>query len=277
VQTKRASLLAVFAHPDDEGMVGGSLAHYAALGAQVTLVSATRGEAGKVAPGVGPVDDLGAYREDELRRACERLGIAEPVFLGFHDSGRNDRFRRDDPLATANADLLTVENEIKSVIDRVRPQVIITFDPHGGYGHPDHLAVHRAATAAFYSSGWLGEDAPQRLFYTAITEERMRHFRENSPSVAANLDTETYAVSDGTLAVRLDVSPYLDQKRSALLAHASQAGSNPARGGQMAPELELVLREVMRYETFSLGGTRGTVMDWPLPDLFSGISGLRFA
>ncbi|HWG84863.1 MAG TPA: PIG-L family deacetylase [Deinococcales bacterium] len=267
----RPSLLAVFAHPDDEGMVGGTLAMYAARGVRVTLAVATRGEAGKVSPLVGEVPDLGVFREGEMCAACERLGIEAPVFLGFHDSGRNERLRRDDPLATANAEYLEVEARIRAVIEAVRPQVMITFDPHGGYGHPDHLAVHRAATAAFFSSGWMGTDAPRRLFYTAMTGERVRYFQRMSPSVAAGLDPHVYAVSDETVAARIDVSDFLEAKRGAFLAHASQAGSNPARGGILDPEVEAMMREVMRYETFSLGATRGPVTQWPLPDLFAGL------
>src|SRR5262245_52311813 len=128
------SLLAVLAHPDDELFHGGGVfAHLGEQGVRVTLACATRGEAGKAHPLVGPVADLGAHRSEELRASCRELGIPEPVFLGFHDSARLSRLRHDDPLALVNVDMLEVEAAIRRVIQQVKPQVIVTFDPHGGY------------------------------------------------------------------------------------------------------------------------------------------------
>src|SRR5499426_1511871 len=174
--TRRASLLVALAHPDDELFHGGMLAHLAERGARVTLVCATDGEAGKPHPSVGPVDDLGAMRVEELRLSCKRLGIEEPVLLRFHVSARKERFRRDDPHALANVDMLDVEAAVRSVITGVKPHVVVTFEPHGGYYHPDHLAISRATTAAFFSSGVLGEDAPERLFYTSMRSDVFRVF-----------------------------------------------------------------------------------------------------
>src|SRR6478609_4606618 len=169
--TRHASLLVVLAHPDDEIFHGGSLAHLSDRGVRVTLVCATDGEAGKAHPSVGAVDDLGALRTEELRLSCTRLGLQEPVLLRFHDSGRKERQRHDDPHALANVDMLDVEAAIRSIITDVKPHVMLTFEPHGGYYHPDHVAIHRAATAAFFASGTLGADAPERLFYTAMLRE----------------------------------------------------------------------------------------------------------
>src|SRR6187399_635570 len=101
-----ASVLAILAHPDDEIFVAGMLAHLA-----------------------------------ELRLSCARLGIGEPRFLGFHDSGRGDKRQWNDPRALAVADMLEVEAAIREVIRDLRPRVIITHDPHGCYYHPDHLAL----------------------------------------------------------------------------------------------------------------------------------------
>ena len=100
-----ASLLMVVAHPDDELFHGGVLAHLSRCGVRVTLVCATDGEAGKPHPSVGPVEDLGALRIEELRLSCERLGIEAPVLLRFHDSARKERQRHDDPHALANVDM----------------------------------------------------------------------------------------------------------------------------------------------------------------------------
>src|SRR6476661_3978494 len=177
---RRASILVALAHPDDEIFHGGMLAHLAERGARVTLVCATDGEAGKPHPSVGPIDDLGALRVEELRRSCARLGIDEPVRLRFHDSARNERQRHGDPHALANVDMLDVEAALRGVITDVKPHVIVTFEPHGGYYHPDHVAIQRATTAAFFSSGGLRDEAPERLFYATMLRDVFRVFAEAS-------------------------------------------------------------------------------------------------
>lgn len=130
--TRRASLLVVLAHPDDEIFHGGVLAHLADRGVRVTLVCATDGEAGKPHPSVGPVENLGALRVEELRLSCARLGLEPPVLLRFHDSARKERQRRDDPHALANVDMLDVETALRGIIADVKPHVIVTFEPHTG-------------------------------------------------------------------------------------------------------------------------------------------------
>src|SRR5262245_55269893 len=177
---RRASLLYVMAHPDDEIFYGGVLAHLSERGVRVTLVCATDGEAGKVHPSLGPVDDLGALRVEELRLSCARLGIDPPILLKFHDSARKERQRHDDPHALANVDMLDVEAAIRGIIADVKPQVVVTFEPHGGYYHPDHVAIQRATTAAFFSSGVLGEEAPERLFYATMASDVFRALAEAS-------------------------------------------------------------------------------------------------
>src|SRR6187399_1341734 len=176
MKTRRPSLLIVLAHPDDEIFHGGVLAHLGERGVRVTLVCATDGEAGKPHPSVGRVEDLGALRVEELRLSCARLGIEPPVLLRFHDSARKERLRHDDPHALANVDMLDVEATVRGIIADVKPQVVVTFEPHGGYYHPDHVAIQRATTAAFFSSGGLGEDAPSRLFYAAMRTDVFRAF-----------------------------------------------------------------------------------------------------
>ena len=184
---RRASLLMVVAHPDDEIFHGGVLAHLSKCGVRVTLVCATDGEAGKPHPSVGPVEDLGALRVEELRLSCERLGIEAPVLLRFHDSARKERQRHDDPHALANVDMLDVEAAIRGIIADVKPHVIVTFEPHGGYYHPDHLAIQRATTAAFFSSGVMGDEAPERLFYATMLRDVFRG--SQTPAAGEGLST----------------------------------------------------------------------------------------
>jgi N-acetyl-1-D-myo-inositol-2-amino-2-deoxy-alpha-D-glucopyranoside deacetylase len=261
-----ASLLAVYAHPDDELFHGGGmLAHLSARGVRVVLACATKGEAGKPHPSVQPVDDLGALRAEELRRSCEILGIEPPRFLGFHDSARKERQRHDDPRALANVDMLEVAAEIRGVIQQVKPQVLITFDPHGGYYHPDHLAVHRATTAAFYSSGVLGADAPERLFYSVFSLDAYHEHiaRSRGWGVADGLDPNVFAVAQELIALSFDARPYMDRKRAAFAAHRSAFGAASDRLHGFEP--------LMVDESFALGGSRQPVATWPLADLFEGI------
>ncbi|MFN4250018.1 PIG-L deacetylase family protein [Deinococcus sp.] len=279
----QASLLAVLAHPDDEALrCGGTLARAAAQGADVTLICLTRGEAGRNTDPTLTVTDMGEQREQELRQACAHLGIHPPVFLGYHDSGRGDRLRQGDPLASINADPLDIEARILAVIRRVNPQVMLTFDPHGMYGHPDHLVAHRAATAAFSSAANHGVPV-QRLYYAAQTHEEMRHLQggpftrtsaapelRSGPGLGVlnGLDPDTYAVSPCSVAARIDVRAYAAQKLAALRAHRSQTGPMSTLGTLSDAQI----RPLLEHETFSLGGLRSPLLEYPTSDLFSGLN-----
>ena len=271
-----ASLLIVLAHPDDEIFHGGVLAHLSERGVRVTLVCATDGEAGKPHPSVGPVDDLGALRVDELRLSCARLGIEEPVLLRFHDSARKERLRHDDPHALANVDMLDVEAAVRGIVAHVKPHVMVTFEPHGGYYHPDHLAIQRATTAAFFSSGVMGDEAPDRLFYGTMLREVFRGLADASRGrgIVDGLDPDVFASAPGTIAVSFDARPYLDRKLSALAAHRSAFGitlemlKDPPPG---AAGMLQAFRPVLEREVFLLGGSRGPIQRWPLTDFFDGL------
>ena len=279
--TRRASLLVVFAHPDDEIFHSGMLAHLADRGARVTLVCATNGEAGKPHPSVGPVDDLGALRVKELQLSCARLGIEPPVLLGFHDSARKERQRHDDPHALANVDMLDVEAAIRGVIADVKPHVVMTFEPHGGYYHPDHVAIQRATTAAFFSSSVMGVEAPERLFYGAMLRDVFRTFAEASRGrgILDGLDPDVFAIAPEMIAASFDASSYLERKLAAITAHRSAFGltkemlKNPPPG---AARMLQAFGPVLEREVFMLGGVRGRVSRWPLDDFFDGLETAEF-
>ena len=273
---RRASLLVALAHPDDEIFHGGVLAHLSDRGARVTLVCATDGEAGKPHPSVGPVDDLGALRVEELRRSCAGLGIEEPVLLRFHDSARKERQRHDDPHALANVDMLDVEAALRGIIAEVKPHVVLTFEPHGGYYHPDHVAIQRATTAAFFSSGVMGAEAPERLFYAAMLREVFQVFANASRGrgIIDGLDPDIFSTPPEMVAVTFDARPYLERKLSALAAHQSAFGVTPEVLKNPPPAAAHMLRAfrpVLEREVFVLGGTRGPVRRWPLDDFFEGL------
>src|SRR5512135_2504470 len=146
-------LLLVHAHPDDETIgTGATMAKYAAEGARVTLVTCTRGEQGEIVAGdlahhaSGAQDTLGEHRIDELAAACAALGVPDHRFLGgagrWRDSGMMGTSAKSRPDAFWNADLAEATGELVAVIRQVRPQVVVTYDERGGYGHPDHIRAH---------------------------------------------------------------------------------------------------------------------------------------
>jgi LmbE family N-acetylglucosaminyl deacetylase len=273
---RRASVLVVLAHPDDEIFHGGVLANLSERGARVTLACATDGEAGRPHPSIGPVDDLGALRVEELRVSCARLGLEEPVLLRFHDSARNERQRHDDPHALANVDMLDVEAAIRGIIAEVKPHVVVTFEPHGGYYHPDHVAIQRATTAAFFSSGVLGDEAPERLFYATMLSDVFRVLAAASRGrgIIDGLDPDLFATAPQMVAVSFDASRYLERKFSALTAHRSAFGVTQEMLQSPPPRVADMLRAfhpVLEREVFLLGGVRGPVHQWPLADFFDGL------
>lgn len=197
------TLLVVLAHPDDESFpMGGTLAKYAAAGARVTLVCATRGEAG--IPGLAP-EETGRVRTRELEAAAATLGVADVRFMGY----------RDGQLADAAAD--TVVDQLVAIMAAEQPQAVITFGPDGISGHPDHRAIHRFTTAAFDRAG-----LPARLYYLAPSEATLQ-----GCGVIPEED-----VAGGPVAA-IDVADHLVTKVRAMRCHASQ---NPPFAGP--PEVE---------------------------------------
>lgn len=266
------TFLAIYAHPDDEAFgTGGTLARYAAQGHDVYLVCATRGESGKITdPEIDPTIDKAKLREGELQEACKALGIRVPIFLDYHDSGRHERTRFDDPKALLNVDELALEQSLLKHVAELKPDIILTFDPHGIYGHIDHVKVHRAATAAFWSAGGVTDTLPSRLFYTAVASEQMRRLqavRERSP--LSELDAGLYGVSEASFAAIIDVRAFAEQKEAAVRAHRSQVGPQSSFAG-MNDEPD-VWQALFARETFTLGGLRGSFPQMPVDDLLAGL------
>ncbi len=229
------AVLAVHAHPDDESItMGGTLARCAAAGARVTLVTATLGEEGEV---IGAelqgltsehADQLGGYRYTELRSACAALGIFDYRLLGgigaFRDSGMVGAPSAAHPRAFARAGTGGPDHEravraLIAVIDEVRPDVLLTYDADGGYGHPDHIATHDVALAA--AAGRV-----PRVFAAVRTADAAdvalgalvvpAGYHPGSP---ADLG---YLADQAEIAVAVDVRDFAGPRRSALAAHATQ-------------------------------------------------------
>jgi mycothiol conjugate amidase Mca len=237
-------LLAVHAHPDDETIsTGGLLIKSASEGIYTALVCCTGGEEGEIRDPDLPQEEhqhrLAEIRMDELRRAAEVLRVADLRFLGFRDSGMAGTPANDTPENFHNADPEEVANRLVRVLREVRPQVIVTYDERGGYGHPDHIATHRATVAAFDAAADPARFPEQglepwqalKLYYAVWSRTDMRTFNKMlvDSGVAEPFDEEfleTYAVPDEMVTTKLDVSAYVKQKMDALRLHRTQVAED---------------------------------------------------
>jgi len=256
-KTKR--LLAVFAHPDDESFgSGGTLAKYAAQGVKVFLVCTTRGEVGEISePGLATPETLGAVREGELRCAAKAMGIEPPIFLSYRDSGMAGTPENKHPRAYINADSDNVVRELTVIMRSLQPDAVLTFEPNGGYGHPDHIAVHHHTVAAFHAAadadmfpdagpawqaGCLLYSAIPRSFFLEMREQ-LRELGEDTHDLDA-FEESGAGWPDELVHVVVDVKDYVQQKWNALHCHRTQFGpENPFRRLPEAMMMELMSRE----------------------------------
>jgi LmbE family N-acetylglucosaminyl deacetylase len=243
------------------------------------------GEAGEVKdPSLGTKEQLAVIREGELRCACDVLGISELHLLGYRDSGMAGSPDNDDPRALVQADPAEVVGKIVRVIRQVRPQVVVTFEEGGGYGHPDHKAIHRHTVAAFQAAGDPGQypeylmaglepHFPQRLYFTALPRrffrELARHLRAMGIDLSrfGDFDWESRGIPDELCTAEIDVSAYVDIKLQAFQCHRSQLSPN-GPFSLIPPEVRW---DFMGRECFSLGGSRLDAGQEPETDLFAGV------
>jgi LmbE family N-acetylglucosaminyl deacetylase len=239
------TLLAVFAHPDDESFgTGGTLALYASRGVAVHVLCATRGEAGSVPEGMlqgyASIADL---RETELRCASIHLGLAGLHFLDYRDSGMIGSPDNHHPQALIRAPLEKVASDVTLWIRRLRPQVVITFDPVGGYRHPDHIAIHHATVRAFADAAdpkVQAEGLPpfqaEKLYFSTFSRRALRvllpilrllgrgtRFGKNRDIDLAQILGEDFPVH-----AQINIRTVAARKRLASACHASQ--QMPIRG-----------------------------------------------
>jgi LmbE family N-acetylglucosaminyl deacetylase len=229
------TIVFLHAHPDDEALLtGGTMARLAAEGHRVVLVTATLGEAGLA--DTRPGGALADIRRRELARAAAALGCARVEVLGFADSG-SDRARPPVPGAFAATPLDEAADRLVRIAREEAADVLVGYDAAGGYGHPDHVQVHRVARRAAYLA-----DVPVLLEATVDRRALQRALRVLSrlpgapPDVAPSRFASAYT-DPGAITHRIDVSRFLTQKRAAMQAHASQRG-----GGEAERSLALMLR-----------------------------------
>ena len=251
-QTSEHRLLAVLAHPDDESFgMGGTLALYARRGAQVHLLCATRGEAGEVDPELlADFNSVAERRESELCCAASSLGLTSVSFLGYRDSGMPGAPDSIHPEALTRQPLEDVAMRIVQVIRQYRPQVVVTFDPIGGYKHPDHIHIHRATRLAFYQAGERDIQTeypphqPQKLYYHIIPMSLLRaavyvmpFFGMNPRRFGRNHDIDLAAMvmeGDFPIHARINCSSVQAERQAAIACHSSQISSGLTTNGLMS-------------------------------------------
>jgi N-acetyl-1-D-myo-inositol-2-amino-2-deoxy-alpha-D-glucopyranoside deacetylase len=285
-------LLFVHAHPDDETLTtGATIAHYAARGAEVRVVTCTLGEEGEVIGerwaqlAVDGADQLGGYRIAELSRALSELGIREPTFLGgagrWRDSGmagtpgrHRRRFVDAEPPESVGA--------LVEIIRDLRPHVVVTYDPHGGYGHPDHIQAHRVTTAAVAAAA--GSDHPgepwqvSKVYWTvtsrsAVDVSTRQLATVELPSGWLIDDAEyQFAYADADIDAVVDAPGSRSAKVAALRAHATQVIVEP--GDRACALSNLMVLPISAAEHFVLADGVAGERDgrgWET-DLFAGLN-----
>jgi N-acetyl-1-D-myo-inositol-2-amino-2-deoxy-alpha-D-glucopyranoside deacetylase len=284
-------LLLVHAHPDDESIgTGATMAKYAAEGAQVTLVTCTLGELGEVIPpelaylAWDADGGLGQYRIGELAAACAALGVTDHRFLGYpgkwRDSGMMGTASNDWEGCFWRADVEEAARDLLKVIAEVRPQVLVTYDANGLYGHPDHIQAHRVAWRAFE----LAEGLVDKFYATAVPRSVLAEAMAliqgegSGPSELGgtdfrrveSVDELPFGTADELVTTEIDARDYLDAKVAAMRAHATQI----AVDSPFFALSDMVGRRAMGTEYYTLlagpaapaspGGTRE-------PDLFASL------
>jgi len=244
----KRTLCFIGAHPDDETFgLGSTLAHYAADGVKVYYICATRGEAGmNNLNHLGEFKSLGELRSNELNCAAKILGLAGVVHFGYRDSGMLGTDDNKHPEALAIAPLGEVSERIVKVIRNLKPDVVITHDPIGGYRHPDHVVVHNATVKAFeiaadptkYPEAGSAFQ-PQKLYFHVLSRKLLkvavklmplfgqdpRHFGQNKDVDLASLAEVDFPIN----AVIRPTKAAVRMRNEAMLCYASQSGSGPAR------------------------------------------------
>jgi LmbE family N-acetylglucosaminyl deacetylase len=242
------TILAVLAHPDDESFgLGGTLALYASKGYDTYYVCATRGEAGTVDPEhLNGFKDTAELRTGELERAAKILGLKQVFYLGYRDSGMPGTEENKHLDAQINHSIDEVAGKVVKYIRELKPDVVLTFDPIGGYKHPDHIHIHKATVLAFeraddasFHSEAGAPFKPRALYYQVFPRWFLKWMTRLMPLTGkdptkwgrnGDINLKELAEVDFPVHVRLDISPVAEIKRQAGAQHASQGGVGMRRG-----------------------------------------------
>ena len=251
METQQKKILVVLAHPDDESFgMGGTLALYVRQGGDVRLVCATRGEVGEVDPEFKEtIKSAACLRTQELRCAVETLGLSELYFLNYRDSGMPGSEDNHHPKALAAQPVEQVAAEVAHLIREVQPQVVLTFDPIGGYRHPDHIAIQQATVQAFTLAASPDFTDPEglppfqadRLYfhttnktYLKVAVAVLRLVGKDPRKFGRNNDIDLVSLTEVEfpIHVRVNYRPVKAIQKAAAACHASQGGAQMNKGLQ---------------------------------------------
>jgi LmbE family N-acetylglucosaminyl deacetylase len=269
------TLMSVHAHPDDEASGGGILATYSDQGIRTIVVTCTNGEYGDAPGGIKPgqpghdPEAVARLRLAELEESARILKVSDVETLGYRDSGMPDWEYKDRPEAFSNVPLEEVADRIGALITKYRPQVLVTYDDHGAYQHPDHVHASRAAQAAAKATG-----IPAKVYLSTMRGSSWRAIWEALRAAGAEVPdwqedeerTRRALESEERITTTIDIRPVLERKREALFAHGTQINGD-SWFGKVPPE---VIEAAFGYEYFiRVVDTTGA----PLPedDLFAGL------
>jgi N-acetyl-1-D-myo-inositol-2-amino-2-deoxy-alpha-D-glucopyranoside deacetylase len=297
--TSDRRLLLVHAHPDDETINNGAtMARYVTEGAQVTLLTCTLGEEGEILVpeleqlAADQADQLGGYRIGELRAAMDALGVTDFRFLGgpgrYRDSGMMGTTANEHPRAFWNADLDEAVAHAVAVVREIRPQVVVTYDENGGYGHPDHIQAHRVAMAAVTAAADPGYRpdlgaawSVAKVYWCCVPRSVLQQGIDALAAAGeksffegvSSADDIPFAVSDEDVTAAVDGRTFADRKDAAMRAHPTQILVD---GPFFALSNNLGL-EVLGVEYYRLvqgeRGPAGTGREGWEDDLFAGLGG----
>jgi LmbE family N-acetylglucosaminyl deacetylase len=220
-----ATLVSFHAHPDDECIAcGGTIRKAAEEGHRVVIVVATRGEQGEIPEGLlDQGEQLWQRRVTETYASARILGAQRVEFLGYTDSGMMGTPANEAPGSFWTAPVDEAAKKLAALLEEERGDVLTCYDEHGGYGHPDHIQVHRVGMLAAELAG------TRRVFQSTINRDQMMRGRAMFADPAADsdmetpdIDEETFGMPESIITAAVDVTPYLDDKRRAMRAHASQ-------------------------------------------------------
>ena len=263
-----ATLVFFHAHPDDEAITtGGSIARAAAEGHRVVIVIATDGALGETPDDLGPGETLIDRRKMEMASSAAVLGAQRVAWLGYADSGMTGWEQNSSPDSFLNADVAEAGERLAAILREEHADLLVTYDWHGNYGHPDHIRVHDVGYRGAELAG------TPSVFEATVNRDEMRRFGERARELAREGEEEfnpdgpaddgnPMGEPEGEICLRVDVTPYIGQKRSALMRHRSQV-SDTSFFSKMPDEIFAI---AFGTEWFKQRGVSGPPVDgWLLP------------
>ena len=254
-KSKPLRIVGIFAHPDDEGFgSGGTLAMLASHGHSITIVCATNGDVGEISdPCLATPETLGSVRKSELRCAMKVTGIHDIRFLDYRDSGMEGTQDNRHPNALINSEPAMVINQISTILSSINPDVILTHDPTGGYGHPDHKTISSYTREAYLEILRRESSTQCALYFVCFPKSDFQRIWETlyelgikPPFASENLND--LGTPDEAVTTVIDVRSYVDTKIASLNCHKTQIDPN----GPFEQLPETMLRDIMSTEPYQL-------------------------